>query len=116
MKQKFFALCFLTATFYVAKPQTVPSSQKIVKPKTFTLKLQTVRKITNGYLSGINDSLLQLSTKRVTFSNSFIENSDYKTYTYTEVEKVNIRKCWKRNWIWGFDWWRSWGNIWTCYI
>jgi hypothetical protein len=73
------------------KSQTIPTPQKVVRPKTFTLKLKTEKKLTYGYLSGINDSLLQLSTRRVTFSNHLVENSDYKTYTYAEVEKVNIR-------------------------
>jgi hypothetical protein len=45
-----------------------------------------------GYLSGINDSLVQLSTNRTTFSNSIIENPSYKTYNYSEIEKVSIRK------------------------
>ena len=92
MKHKFFALCFLLTACHQGKSQPVPTPQKMVKPKTFTLKLKTERKITYGYLSGINDSLIQLSTKRVTLSNSFIENPAYKTYTYAEVEKVNIRK------------------------
>ena len=92
MKYKFFALCFLLMICYLAKSQTVPTPKKMVRPKTFTLKLQTERKITYGYLSGINDSLIQLSTKRVTFSNSLIENTAYKKYTYAEVEKVNVRK------------------------
>ena len=92
MKYKLFALCFLLTNCYLAKSQTVTTPKKMEEPKTFTLKLQTERKITNGYLSGINDSLLQLSTKRVTFSNPLVENSDYKTYTYAEVEKVNIRR------------------------
>ncbi|MEO9210371.1 MAG: hypothetical protein ABI208_04690 [Ginsengibacter sp.] len=71
--------------------QTVPTSKKMVRPKTFTLKLRTEKKTTTKYLSGINDSLIQLSTKRVTFSNSIIENPSYKTYNYSEIEKVNIR-------------------------
>lgn len=92
MKQKFFALCFLLTNFYLAKSQTVTTTQKIERPETFTLKLKTERRIINGYLSGINDSLLQLSTKRVTFSNPFHENSDHTTYTYAQLEKVNIRR------------------------
>lgn len=92
MKHKFFALCFLLTTFYLAKSQTVTAPQKIERPKTFTLKLKTERRIINGYLSGINDSVLQLSTKRVTFSNPVHENSDHITYTYAQLEKVNIRR------------------------
>lgn len=92
MKYKFFTVCFLLASCYFAKSQPVTTSQKMMKPKTYTLKLKTEKKTTNGYLSGINDSLLQLSTKRVTFSNPLHENSDRTTYPYAQLEKVNIRR------------------------
>lgn len=92
MIHKFFTLCFLIPICYLAKSQTVSIPKKVENPKTFTLKIQSARKITNGYLSGINDSLIQLSTKRVTFSNSILENPSYKTYNYSDIENVNIRK------------------------
>ena len=92
MQQKLFALCFLLTSCYQVKSQTVPIPKKIERPKTFTLKLQIESKITTGYLSAINDSLIQLSTKRVAFSNSIIENPSYKTYIYSGIKNINIRK------------------------
>lgn len=92
MKHKLFTFCLLIGTSFLGKSQVVHAPQKMAKSKTYTLKLKTEKKTTNGYLSGINDSLLQLSTKRVTFSNSLIQDPSLKTYNYSEIEKVNIRK------------------------
>ncbi|MEO6136313.1 MAG: hypothetical protein ABIP35_14235 [Ginsengibacter sp.] len=92
MKQTFLVFYFLLTTCYLAKSQTVLVPKKIVRPKAFILKLQTEGKITTGYLSGINDSLIQLSTKRVTFSNSTMGNPSYGAFPYAEVETVKIRK------------------------
>lgn len=92
MNSKFIALCLIIATCYLAKSQTVPTRQKMVRPKSFTIKLDTKKQIIYGYLSGINDSLVQLSNNRATFSNSIIDNPSYQTYNYSKIEKVNIRK------------------------
>lgn len=94
MKQKFFALGFLLMTSCLVKAQDTSASLKKLRPKTFTVKLQTPKKIKYGFLAGINDSIIRLSYKRASFTDSLIEKPSYKTYNYnyTDIEKVNIRK------------------------
>lgn len=63
MKLKFFAFSFLLMTCYPAMSQILFPFKKMGDAKRFTLKLETEKQTTNGFLSGINDSLVQLSTK-----------------------------------------------------
>lgn len=92
MKRTFLVLCLLMSTSYLVKSQTQSDSQKIAKPKTFVIKLQTVKKTNYGFLSGLNDSIIEFSSKRTTFSGSTIEKRSYQTYNYADINKVRIRK------------------------
>ncbi len=92
MKRKLFALSFLMAAFYSAKPQTPQTPVKLAKTITLVTQLKNGETWNYGYLSGINDSSVQLSTKRVAFSNLSLGNPSYKTYNYGDIEKMKIRK------------------------
>lgn len=92
MKQKIFALGFLMMAFCLGKAQNMPAPPKRVQPKTFTVKLQTREKSNYGFLAGMNDSTIKLSSKRATFSDFSIAKPSYKTYNYADIETVGIRK------------------------
>lgn len=92
MRRKLFTICLLMLTFSFAKSQPDSPLAKSDDNKTFLIHLQNGQKSDFGYLAAINDSALQLSHKRVKFSNSVKEDSSFKTYNYQNIESLGIGK------------------------
>jgi hypothetical protein len=92
MKHKLFALSFLMAAFYSAKPQMPQTPIKLAKTITYVTQLKNGETWNYGFLSVIDDSSVQLSTKRVAFSNLSLGNPYFKKYNYADIDKMKIRK------------------------
>lgn len=93
MKQKIVALGFLMMASCPACAQNTPALSKEISPETFKIKLRTTyKKISYGFLAGINDSAITVSSKRVAFTDSLIEKPFYKTYSYADIRKFSIKK------------------------
>lgn len=92
MKKKIITGCLLVAASILANAQGGKPIKKLTMGKAYTTIIKTPDRVEHGYLAGVTDSSVLLSSKKIELSGNASPGISIRSIDYNKIETVGFRK------------------------